>query len=129
PHASSPVDAGSQEMTQIVPSSTTSVLANNSLVPLQQPVAQTDQAELPLMHEPQQPDPPKVYFLANGFKNAPKMDSLAFCRDCIDKLRQKRRVVIFPEGGSHDQPTMLALKPGVSIMTLQASAQLGKAVP
>ncbi|CAD7936559.1 unnamed protein product [Amoebophrya sp. A25] len=56
-------------------------------------------------------------------------DSRAFLDACIDRLDSHRVVGIFPEGGSHDRTSLLELKPGVSLLALQASLELKKPIP
>eukprot|EP00392_Amoebophrya_sp_AT5.2_P007200 g7214.t1 len=65
----------------------------------------------------------------SSFKVAQAADSRAFLDACIDRLEKNRIVGIFPEGGSHDRTSLLELKPGVSLLALQASVELKKPIP
>lgn len=57
-----------------------------------------------------------------SFKYADKIDNSKTFQNVFDHLHTKGCVGIFPEGGSHDRPSMLPLKAGVAIMALGAAA-------
>lgn len=57
-----------------------------------------------------------------NFKYADKIDNSGTFQNVFDHLRTRGCVGIFPEGGSHDRPSMLPLKAGVAIMALGAAA-------
>lgn len=67
--------------------------------------------------------------LLNGLKNghpyvlAPHIDNLKVFQNVFDHLNKGGALGIFPEGGLHDRPGLLPLKPGVAIMALGAAAQ------
>lgn len=63
--------------------------------------------------------------LAHGtsFVVAPHVDNHQVFQNVFDHLNHGRVLGIFPEGGLHDRPTLLPLKPGVAIMALGAVAQ------
>ncbi|KAK6461831.1 Sct2 glycerol-3-phosphate acyltransferase [Scheffersomyces coipomensis] len=65
--------------------------------------------------------------LENGtkFKVAPHIDNSIVFRHVFDHLNSGKVLGIFPEGGSHDRPDLLPLKPGVAIMAL---GTIGKAI-
>jgi glycerol-3-phosphate O-acyltransferase/dihydroxyacetone phosphate acyltransferase len=58
------------------------------------------------------------------FKLAPHIDNHVIFENVFDHLAQGKAIGIFPEGGSHDRPDLLPLKPGVAIMALGAIANL-----
>lgn len=60
------------------------------------------------------------------FKIAPHIDNHIVFQNVFDHLNDGKVLGIFPEGGSHDRPDLLPLKPGVAIMALGAVAQLMK---
>jgi len=55
-----------------------------------------------------------------AYKIFPKVDQNAVYAKVHEALRSGDCIGIFPEGGSHDQASMLDLKPGVAIMALGA---------
>ncbi|CAK9435660.1 uncharacterized protein LODBEIA_P03870 [Lodderomyces beijingensis] len=57
------------------------------------------------------------------FKIAPHIDNHVVFQNVFDHLNDGKVLGIFPEGGSHDRPDLLPLKPGVAIMALGAVAQ------
>ncbi|KOG98379.1 bifunctional glycerol-3-phosphate/glycerone-phosphate O-acyltransferase GPT2 [Saccharomyces eubayanus] len=65
-----------------------------------------------------------VELLNNGttFKYAEKIDNTETFQSVFDHLHTKGCVGIFPEGGSHDRPSLLPIKAGVAIMALGAVA-------
>ena len=65
-----------------------------------------------------------VELLTNGtnFKYAEKIDNTETFQSVFDHLHTKGCVGIFPEGGSHDRPSLLPIKAGVAIMALGAVA-------
>ncbi|RLV96004.1 Glycerol-3-phosphate O-acyltransferase 1 [Spathaspora sp. JA1] len=68
------------------------------------------------------------------FKIAPHIDNHHVFNHVFRHLGQKKVLGIFPEGGSHDRPDLLPLKPGVAIMALgtiseQLKSPDGKVVP
>lgn len=60
--------------------------------------------------------------LKNGtdFKTAPHVDNHQVFDNVFDHLNKGKAMGIFPEGGLHDRPGLLPLKPGVGIMALGA---------
>lgn len=56
------------------------------------------------------------------FMYAEKIDNSIVYQTVFDHLRTGGCVGIFPEGGSHDRPSLLPLKAGVAIMALSAVA-------
>lgn len=58
--------------------------------------------------------------LAEGtlYKAAPHIDNHQVFENVFKHLAQGKTLGIFPEGGSHDRPDLLPLKPGVAIMAL-----------
>lgn len=59
----------------------------------------------------------------SSFKTAPKVDNHILFQNVYAKLHKNEAIGIFPEGGSHDRPQLLPLKPGVAIMALGAVAE------
>ena len=57
-----------------------------------------------------------------NFMYAPKIDNSQTFQSVFDHLHTKGCVGIFPEGGSHDRPSLLPIKAGVVIMALGAVA-------
>lgn len=57
------------------------------------------------------------------FVAAPHIDNHQVFQSVFDHLNSGKVLGIFPEGGLHDRPTLLPLKPGVAIMALGAVAQ------
>ncbi|RMD44195.1 hypothetical protein DV735_g1020, partial [Chaetothyriales sp. CBS 134920] len=57
-----------------------------------------------------------------SFKVAPHVDQSKVYNAVFDELDVGGCVGIFPEGGSHDRPDLLPIKPGVAIMALGALA-------
>ena len=58
---------------------------------------------------------------AVSFKYAPKIDNSKVFETVFDHLNTNGCIGIFPEGGSHDRPQLLPIKPGVAIMALGAT--------
>ncbi|KAL6940818.1 hypothetical protein ACO0QE_004736 [Hanseniaspora vineae] len=58
---------------------------------------------------------------AVSFKYAPKIDNSKVFEAVFDHLNTNGCIGIFPEGGSHDRPQLLPIKPGVAIMALGAT--------
>lgn len=63
------------------------------------------------------------------FKSAPHVDNHTVFYNVFNHLNSGKALGIFPEGGSHDRPDLLPLKPGVAIMALGAVASLLKEDP
>lgn len=59
------------------------------------------------------------------FVAAPHIDNHKVFQSVFDHLNAGKVLGIFPEGGLHDRPTLLPLKPGVAIMALGAVSQSG----
>lgn len=57
-----------------------------------------------------------------SFKYAPKIDNAEVFQNVFNHLHTGGCVGIFPEGGSHDRPSLLPIKAGVAIMALGAAA-------
>ncbi|CCF59458.1 hypothetical protein KAFR_0H00490 [Kazachstania africana CBS 2517] len=57
-----------------------------------------------------------------NFNYAPRVDNTKTFQYVFDHLHTKGCVGIFPEGGSHDRPSLLPIKAGVAIMALGAAA-------
>lgn len=57
-----------------------------------------------------------------NFKYAAKIDNSKVFQNVFNHLHTKGCVGIFPEGGSHDRPSLLPIKAGVAIMALGATA-------
>lgn len=58
------------------------------------------------------------------FKVLPKIDQQKMYQGVLDMLTNNSSALgIFPEGGSHDRPDLLPLKPGVVIMAMVAEAR------
>jgi len=53
------------------------------------------------------------------YKIIPKLDQSVVFSNVIDRLSQGGVVGIFPEGGSHDNPHLLPLKAGITIMAFE----------
>lgn len=64
-------------------------------------------------------------YLRNGcsYKIAPRVDNGTLFDNVFDELHDGAIIGIAPEGGSHDRPQLLELKPGVAIMALGAVAK------
>mmetsp|Transcript_56832 Transcript_56832/g.124670 ORF Transcript_56832/g.124670 Transcript_56832/m.124670 type:complete len:650 (-) Transcript_56832:197-2146(-) len=62
-------------------------------------------------------------------KHAPHIPQENFFTEVFNRLRNGKAVAVFPEGGSHDNTSLLALKPGVALMALKASVLFGRPVP
>lgn len=60
-------------------------------------------------------------FEPRGFKLGNKVDNTKMFHSVFEHLANGHSLGIFPEGGSHDRPEMLPLKPGVAIMALGAA--------
>lgn len=58
-----------------------------------------------------------------NYVTAPHVDNHQVFQNVFDHLNAGKVLGIFPEGGSHDRPTLLPLKPGVAIMALGAVSQ------
>jgi glycerol-3-phosphate O-acyltransferase / dihydroxyacetone phosphate acyltransferase len=50
------------------------------------------------------------------YKVTPHVDQSNMFGEVVARLHRNQTVGIFPEGGSHDRPNLLPLKPGVSMM-------------
>ncbi|CEP60709.1 bifunctional glycerol-3-phosphate/glycerone-phosphate O-acyltransferase GPT2 LALA0_S01e17172g [Lachancea lanzarotensis] len=57
-----------------------------------------------------------------NFKYASKIDNTTVFQNVFNHLHSNGCVGIFPEGGSHDRPSLLPIKAGVAIMALGATA-------
>ncbi|KAK6201015.1 Sct2 glycerol-3-phosphate acyltransferase [Scheffersomyces amazonensis] len=57
------------------------------------------------------------------YKVAPHIDNSVVFKHVFNHLNSGRVLGIFPEGGSHDRPDLLPLKPGVAIMALGTVAE------
>ncbi|ODV65029.1 hypothetical protein HYPBUDRAFT_114611 [Hyphopichia burtonii NRRL Y-1933] len=66
-----------------------------------------------------------IELLTNGteFRLAPHIDNNVVFQNVFDHLNAGKVLGMFPEGGSHDRPDLLPLKPGVAIMALGAAAK------
>lgn len=64
----------------------------------------------------------KILTEGTSFKYAPKIDNSKTFQNVFDHLHTRGCVGIFPEGGSHDRPSLLPIKAGVAIMALGAAA-------
>ncbi|KAJ5544963.1 Phospholipid/glycerol acyltransferase [Penicillium sp. DV-2018c] len=62
-------------------------------------------------------------FKGTKFKVAPHVDQTAVYQAVFKRLGNGGCVGIFPEGGSHDRPTLLPLKAGVALMALGTLAE------
>lgn len=73
---------------------------------------------------PSERDEKIMRYLTNGtlYKLAPHVDNHEVFSEVFNHLNRGRILGIFPEGGLHDRPTLLPLKPGVAIMALGAVA-------
>ena len=88
-------------------------------------IAEIVDDETVLLSNPFKVDNPKVRkLLTNGcnFKYAEKIDNSKTYQNVFDHLHTRGCVGIFPEGGSHDRPSLLPIKAGVVIMALGAVA-------
>lgn len=65
----------------------------------------------------------KAFRDGTSFKIAPHIDNHVVFENVFNHLNDGNILGIFPEGGSHDRPDLLPLKPGVAIMALGAIAQ------
>lgn len=70
-------------------------------------------------------DKARIRMLTEGtaFKAAPHIDNNVVFDNVFNHLNSGKVLGIFPEGGSHDRPDLLPLKPGVAIMALGAAAK------
>lgn len=64
----------------------------------------------------------KLLTKGTNFKYAPRIDNTAVFQNVFNHLHSNGCVGIFPEGGSHDRPSLLPIKAGVAIMALGAAA-------
>ncbi|KAL4921737.1 hypothetical protein BDW62DRAFT_174373 [Aspergillus aurantiobrunneus] len=62
-------------------------------------------------------------FKGSKFKVAPHVDQSAVYDAVFGRLLAGGCIGIFPEGGSHDRPNLLPLKPGVALMALGTLAE------
>ena len=60
--------------------------------------------------------------LGSIYRVVPHVDQAKMFSAVTARLQDNECVGIFPEGGSHDRPDLLPLKPGVSMMALEALA-------
>lgn len=74
---------------------------------------------------PLEKDKRMMALLSEGtsYKLAPHIDNHRLFQNVFDHLNAGKVFGIFPEGGLHDRPTLLPLKPGVAIMALGAVSQ------
>lgn len=88
-------------------------------------IAEIIDDETVLLTNPFKIDNPKVRKLLTkgcNFKYAEKIDNSKTYQSVFDHLHTHGCVGIFPEGGSHDRPSLLPIKAGVVIMALGAVA-------
>ena len=73
---------------------------------------------------------PHVFQLGSwsSYKVAPRVDQSLMFNAVSEALVAGKSVGIFPEGGSHDQPSLLPLKAGIAVMALGACATHGEAL-
>lgn len=64
----------------------------------------------------------KLLKRGTNFKYAKKVDNSKVFQNVFNHLHSNGTVGIFPEGGSHDRPSLLPIKAGVAIMALGAAA-------
>lgn len=64
----------------------------------------------------------KILTDGTNFKYAPPIDNTKVFQSVFNHLDTRGCVGIFPEGGSHDRPSLLPIKAGVAIMALGATA-------
>lgn len=57
-------------------------------------------------------------FVGTEYKITPHVDQSSMFNEVVSRLVKRGAIGIFPEGGSHDRPNMLPLKPGVSMMVI-----------
>ncbi|CAI5756766.1 unnamed protein product [Candida verbasci] len=62
----------------------------------------------------------KLLSQGTSFKIAPHVDNHIVFQNVFHHLNDGKILGIFPEGGSHDRPDLLPLKPGVALMALGA---------
>lgn len=55
-----------------------------------------------------------------GYRVLPHVDQAKMFEKVVEALQQGKAIGIFPEGGSHDRPTLLPLRAGVALMALEA---------
>lgn len=72
--------------------------------------------------KPSERDKVIIDMLTNGtpYKTAPHVDNHQVFNSVFEHLNKGKAMGIFPEGGLHDRPGLLPLKPGVGIMALGA---------
>jgi glycerol-3-phosphate O-acyltransferase/dihydroxyacetone phosphate acyltransferase len=63
--------------------------------------------------------------VGEGFRIIPKLEQPEMFDAVEEVLKDEGTICIFPEGGSHDQTTILPLKAGVCIMALGTMAKYG----
>ncbi|KAL4821812.1 hypothetical protein BDW67DRAFT_149578 [Aspergillus spinulosporus] len=68
-------------------------------------------------------DKDRADFKGSKFKAAPHVDQSAVYEAVFGRLLAGGCIGIFPEGGSHDRPDLLPLKPGVALMALGTLAE------
>ncbi|KAL4976653.1 hypothetical protein BDW66DRAFT_134497 [Aspergillus desertorum] len=68
-------------------------------------------------------DQDRADFKGTKFKAAPHVDQSAVYEAVFGRLLGGGCIGIFPEGGSHDRPDLLPLKPGVALMALGTLAE------
>ncbi|CCD26246.1 bifunctional glycerol-3-phosphate/glycerone-phosphate O-acyltransferase GPT2 NDAI_0H00720 [Naumovozyma dairenensis CBS 421] len=88
-------------------------------------IAKVVDDETIILSSPFKSSNPKVReYLEEGttFKYAKPIDNTQVFQNVFDHLHTKGCVGIFPEGGSHDRPSLLPIKAGVAIMALGAVA-------
>jgi len=67
--------------------------------------------------------PETIFKGLHGFRCVPKVDQSIAYQAVTKTLAEGSCIGIFPEGGSHDNKTLLPLKPGIAVMALNAAVQ------
>lgn len=99
-----------------------SLQGHNDIAPVDRVISDTELVLAKPFKSPECQEMMEAGFEPLGFKIGNKVDNTNMFHSVFEHLSHNGTLGIFPEGGSHDRPEMLPLKPGVAIMALGSVA-------
>lgn len=108
--------------TEAAPGKNVSLQGHNDIAPISEVVSDTELILAKPFKSSKCQQMMEAGFEPLGFKIGEKVDNTNMFHSVFEHLSNGGSLGIFPEGGSHDRPEMLPLKPGVAIMALGSVA-------